>query len=201
MTLALGKYRPRSDTQTIMDTSISGTGVGGQRIPLTEWIQQFWNAGNPTTVSSADYLILALRLSCSLTEKLSKVMEETSRSPTVHFDWIDSLVVNLKPNSSKKDGRDNALDTISSDDDDISVEILPSLFDDAKQMDGILNSLGIVFFEIFSRGKRPTELGPKRIGKTTLNETGIDAFSECFCAKTKPEPLILLVSSACIKAC
>ncbi len=175
---------PQSDSLTIKDTSMSGTRTGEQSIALTEWMQQFWNIDNPTTVSSADYFILALRITCSLTEKLCKVKEETGRSPTLHFDWIDSIVVNLKPNSSKTDGTENVLDTNSSDDDDISIEILPSLFDrtekDATQIDGdgILFSLGIVFFEIFSMGERPTELEQKQIGKTTPNEIGMDEFSE-----------------------
>ena len=44
-------------------------------------------------------------------------------------------------------------DTILADDDDVRVGILPSLFgeidNDARRMDGILYSLGIVFYEIF----------------------------------------------------
>ncbi len=172
---------PRSDAYPIADTGMSGAGTGGggeQRLPLTEWMQQSWNIDNPTKASSADYLILALRLTCSLTEKLCKVKEETGRSPTLHFDWIDSIVVNFKSNSWKRDGSENV------DDDDVSVEILPSLFDDrtekdAPHMDGILYSLGIVFFEIFSRGERPTELGQNQVGETTPNnEFEMDEFSE-----------------------
>ncbi|KAK1742112.1 putative AAA ATPase [Skeletonema marinoi] len=160
-----------------------------QRKPLSEWIRsfhtfldQFCNIGNHATVSlsSSDYLILALRLTCSLADEICRVGEETGRSPTPRFDWMDSIVVCLKSNSSKGDGTENVVNTILTDDDDgIRVEVLPSLFDKtenyASQMDGILYSLGIVFFEIFSRGERPAELEQTQIGETTPNVFGAGA--------------------------
>eukprot|EP00984_Skeletonema_dohrnii_P018591 scaffold8712_cov135-Skeletonema_dohrnii-CCMP3373.AAC.8 len=168
-----------------------------QRKPLSEWIrsfhtfldqQQFCNISNHATVSlsSSDYLILALRLTCSLAAEICRVGEETGRLPTPRFDWMDRIVVRLKSNSSKEDGTENnVVNTILTDDDDgIRVEILPSLFDktdnDASQMDGILYSLGIVFFEIFSRGERPAELEQTQIGETTPNGFGTEELSEGF---------------------
>jgi len=169
-----------------------------QRKPLSEWIrsfhtlldqQQFCSISNHTTVSlsSSDYLILALRLACSLTDEICRVGEETGRSPTPRCDWMDSIVVHLKSNSSKGDGTENVVNTILTDDHDgIRVEVLPSLFDKtencASQMDGILYSLGIVFFEIFSRGERPAELEQTQIGETTSNgfEIGTEELYEGF---------------------
>ena len=72
--------------------------------------------------------------------------------------------------------------TILTGDGDIRVEILPSLFDrtenDTNQMNGILYSLGLVFFEILSRGERPAELEQKQPGETTTNEIGTEEVSE-----------------------
>eukprot|EP00984_Skeletonema_dohrnii_P017997 scaffold8313_cov77-Skeletonema_dohrnii-CCMP3373.AAC.2 len=112
-------------------------GTSEQRIPLSEWIrtfldqQQFGNISNHTAASSSDYLILALRLTCSLADEICRVGEETGRLPTPRFDWMDSIVVHLKSNSSKEDGTENVVNTIltDDDDDDIRVELLPSLLE------------------------------------------------------------------------
>eukprot|EP00984_Skeletonema_dohrnii_P001544 scaffold486_cov148-Skeletonema_dohrnii-CCMP3373.AAC.25 len=142
--------------------------------PLSELVRSF-QTFDSTTASSADYsLIPALRLSWSLANEICKVKEETGRSPAPRYDWIDSIVVYSQSNSSKEIGMENVFDTILNDnDDDIRVKLLPSLFDntenDARQMNGILYSLGIVFYEIFSGGERPAEFEQKQIGETTNN--------------------------------
>ena len=154
------------------------------RIPLSELIRSF-QTFDYTTASSS--LIPALRLTCSLADEILKAKEETGRSPTPRIDWIDSIVVYSQSNRSNQIDFDidieNAFDNILTDDDDddgdIRVEILPALFDntenDETQMDGILYSLGIVFYEIFSGGERPAELEQKQIGETTHGgETGAE---------------------------
>ena len=158
-------------------------------IPLSELVRSF-RTFDSTTASSADYsLIPALRLTWSLANEICKVKEETGRSPAPRYDWIDSIVVYSQSNSSKEIGMENVFDTILKDDDnDIRVELLPSLFEktdnnDARQMNGILYSLGIVFYEIFSGGERPAELEQKQNGETTDNgfETAVtEELSEGF---------------------
>eukprot|EP00984_Skeletonema_dohrnii_P034447 scaffold33562_cov125-Skeletonema_dohrnii-CCMP3373.AAC.1 len=158
------------------------------RIPLSELIRSF-QTFDYTTASSS--LIPALRLTCSLADEILKAKEETGRSPTPRFDWIDSIVVYSQSKRSNQIDFDididNAFDNIltdDDDDDDIRVEILPILFDNTEndewQMDGVLYSLGIVFYEIFSGGERPVELEQKQIGETTHGgETGAeDLFDE-----------------------
>ena len=131
------------------------------RIPLSELIRSVQTFHYSIASSS---LIPALRLTCSLADEILKAKEETGRSPTPRIDWIDSIVVYSQSNRSKEIGIDienafeHAFDNIltDDDDDDIRVEILPILFDntenDERQMDGVLYSLGIVFYEIFSGG-------------------------------------------------
>jgi len=123
-------------------------------------------------VSSADsFLIPALRLSCSLANEICKVLE-SGRSPSPGVDWIDSILVYSQPNNDNLKG--GGIEDLTNDD-DIRVEILPSLFkktdinDDVRQVDGILHSLGIVFYELFSRGERPAELEQKQTGETISN--------------------------------
>ncbi|KAK1741315.1 putative AAA ATPase, partial [Skeletonema marinoi] len=157
------------------------------RIPLSELIRSF-HTFDYTTASSS--LIPALRLTCSLADEILKAKEETGRSPTPRIDWTDSIVVYSQSNRSNQIDFDididieNAFDNIltDDDDDDIRVEILPILFDntenDERPMDGILYSLVIVFYEIFSGGERPAELEQKQIGETThgvepLKEKGV----------------------------
>eukprot|EP00984_Skeletonema_dohrnii_P009764 scaffold3759_cov124-Skeletonema_dohrnii-CCMP3373.AAC.1 len=157
-------------------------------IPLSELVRSF-RTFDSTTAPSADYsLIPALRLTWSLANEICKVTEETGRSPAPRYDWIDSIVVYSQSISSKEIGMEHVFDTILKDDDDvIRVELLPSLFynteNDARRMNGILYSLGIVFYEIFSGGERPAELEQKQIGETTNNgfETaGTEELSEGF---------------------
>ncbi len=135
-----------------------------QRMPLSKWTRSFQTTyvnqqqqsvnSNNATASCADYLLPALRLACSLADEICKA-EESGLSLKPSFDWIDSIVVYSQSNILKGCG-------IEQQDDDIRVEILPSLLDnadnDSRKVDGTLYSLGIVFYEIFSRGERPSEL-------------------------------------------
>jgi hypothetical protein len=92
---------------------------------------------------------------------------------------MGSIVVHLRPNGSE-DGRfgfdGKAAEDEEEDEDgeggnNIRVEILPSLFDTSdnnnsrQATDGVLYSLGIVFYEIFSRGERPAELEQQQVGE------------------------------------
>eukprot|EP00984_Skeletonema_dohrnii_P033108 scaffold28586_cov107-Skeletonema_dohrnii-CCMP3373.AAC.16 len=155
------------------------------RIPLSELIRSFRTFDHTTASSS---LIPALRLTRSLADEILKAKEETGQSPTPRFDWIDSIAVYSQSNRSEQEiGIDieNAFDNILTDDDDdnIRVEILPILFDNTEndewQMDGVLYSLGIVFYEIFSGGERPAELEQNQIVQTTHGgETGAKDLSD-----------------------
>eukprot|EP00986_Skeletonema_menzelii_P007041 scaffold2704_cov162-Skeletonema_menzelii.AAC.1 len=133
------------------------------RMPLSEWIrprpfqaygnQQPSGVGNSAATTATalpdDYLIPALQIACSLTDQICQANEEENEAP---------------PLQSHADG-----DVHNS----IGVEILPSLLsnttDDTnnsgrkRKNTGILYSLGIVFYEIFSRGERPAGLERKQI--------------------------------------
>jgi len=66
----------------------------------------------------------------------------------------------------------------------IRAEILPSLFnttdhDNSRQAtDGVLYSLGIVFYEIFSRGERPAELEQQHVGEKPSHSGTEELLSE-----------------------
>ncbi len=138
-------------------------------MPLSKWVRSFQTTyvnqqqqlanKNNATASFTDYLLPALRLSSSLADEIRKA-EESGRSLTPSFDWIDSIVVCSQSSNLKGCGTEHQ------DYDGIRVEILPSLFgntdNDSRQVDGMLYSLGIVFYEIFSRGERPSELEVKQ---------------------------------------
>jgi hypothetical protein len=147
-----------------------------QRKPLSEWIRSFFEtlSGREQlldnlVLSADDYLIPALRIASSLADQICKA-EEAGRSPTPSSDWINSIVVHLQSNTCE-DGRFDGKVAGEYDKDDeggnsIRVEILPSLFLNSSESNisrqaatnGILHSLGLVFYEIFSRGERPAEL-------------------------------------------
>jgi hypothetical protein len=149
------------------------------RKPLSEWIRSFGTSfgqqqqqllfdghNNSTTRVSAlpdAYLIPALRIASSLADQICKA-EEAGQSPTPGSDWMDSIVVHLQSNDYSEDDR---FDGKAAEEDDadgegennIRVEILPSLLRDTNNdssrhaaAGGALYSLGIVFFELFSRG-------------------------------------------------
>ena len=156
---------------------------------LDQQQQQSCNIDNiNNAMSSADsFLIPALRLSCSLANEICNVLEtETGRSPTPGVGWIDSILVYSQPNNDnlKGGGIEGVFDAFLTDDDDIRVEILPSLFkktdinDDVRQVEGILHSLGIVFYELFSRGERPAELEHKQTGETNNHSEFEDVTEE-----------------------
>ena len=138
-----------------------------RRIPLSQFIRSFqtFDLTDAAASSSGNSLTSALRLSCSLAHEICKVEEETGRSPTPRLDWIDNIAVY----SQSKNNANKIFDTtlLPDEDDDICIELLPCLFDytenEARHVDGIIYSLGIVFYGIFSGGERPAELELKQI--------------------------------------
>ena len=137
-----------------------------RRIPLSEFIRSF-QTFDYTTSSPSDSLTLALRLSCSLADEICKVEKETGRSPTPRFDWIENIAV-YSQSTKNNNAKVNAFDSILLPDDDIRIELLPSLFDyteqnEARRKDGAIYSLGIAFYGIFSGGERPAELQLKQM--------------------------------------
>eukprot|EP00986_Skeletonema_menzelii_P000224 scaffold59_cov144-Skeletonema_menzelii.AAC.7 len=169
--------------------------ISEHRLPLSvlEWIRSF-QTFDRTSAASADYFIPALRLACAIADKICNLEGEKGRSPTPRFDWVDSISVYSNSNDNLgEDSTENVSDNIladGDDGDDIRVEISPSLFvetvsnddNEAQNMNGILYSLGIVFYEIFSRGERPAEIEElKRKGdKPKGFETGTEDVSEGF---------------------
>jgi hypothetical protein len=154
------------------------------------------HVNSTTAVLPADnYLIPALRIASSLADQICKA-EEAGQSPTPSSDWMESIVVHSQPNNSE----DGHFDGKAAEDDDedgeggnnnsIRVEILPSMFfnttdnnNSRQATDAILFSLGIVFYELFSRGERPAELiEQQNVGGESSNvsqsRTGTEELSE-----------------------
>ena len=137
-------------------------------IPLSEWIRPFQTFGNlqqqptgggghysaATTALPDDYLLPALQIACSLADQICQAKEESGQSPAPGSDWIDSIVVIT----------DGDVRNI------IRAELLPSLLSNTADVNnsgraiycGVIHSLGIVFYEIFSRGERPAGLERKQ---------------------------------------
>ena len=155
-------------------------------IPLTEWIHTFHSLVDKQQQSrklQPDSLIPALRLGWSLTAEICKIEKEFGRMPMPRKNWIDNIVVYSQSNIPEGafSGNESSVD-----DGFIRVEISPHLFDerdeDARVVDGILYSLGVVFYQIFSGGDRPVELESKQTIGDTLNdiETWTEELSEGF---------------------
>jgi len=159
---------------------------GNNNSTTAEWIRSFatiigqqqllFGGHNDSTTAALpadNYIIPALRIASSLADQICKA-QGAGQSPTPSSDWMDSIVVHSQPNNSE-DGRfvgkaaeDEDEDGEGGNNNNIRVEILPSLFNTTdhnnsrQATDGILYSLGIVFYEILSRGERPAELEQKQ---------------------------------------
>ena len=145
------------------------------RVPLSVWI------ASTSSLPDKRYLIPALRVACSLADQICKA-EEAGQSPMPSSDWIDSIEVheNRRLSAALDDDSfdvENFLfgteeecgDVVDRNKSSIRVEILPSLLNtttaDTRHMDrGMqrIHSLGVVFYEIFSRGGRPAALEPQK---------------------------------------
>ncbi len=123
-------------------------------IPLSEWISfktKIFGTEPSGGENPDEYILSALQIAASLADQVCKVDENSdqlSHMPTPGAqDWIDHIAVRANGDASSN----------------IRAEILPSLLsttagnNDSKQArnNGILYSLGLVFYELFSRGKRP----------------------------------------------
>jgi hypothetical protein len=124
-----------------------------------------------TLLPDDDYLIAALRVAFSLADQICKAEAAGQSLPTPSTDWMDSIVVHLQ---STQNSEDDLLDGEGGN--NIQVEILPSSSFSTTENNnqrqapyGILYPIGLVFYEIFSRGERPAELELKQVGEEASN--------------------------------
>ena len=137
--------------------------------PVAEWIRSFQSFGNQSSAEIAaatslpnGYLLPALQIASSIADQICRAEEQRSGlSPAPGSDWIDSIEVitdEASPSSYDADGSDDS--------NNIRVEISPSLFSNTMSDDDnsgrAIYSLGIVLYELFSRGERPAELERKQ---------------------------------------
>ena len=95
------------------DDDSSGGGV-----PLLNWIQQRRLQRNDNTGGDDnDYLMLQLRIACSLADQICTAEEESGLLPTPSSDWINGITVYLQTNNNEEDKhqwKDNSSDSLGS---------------------------------------------------------------------------------------
>jgi predicted ATPase len=107
-------------------------------VPLLNWIQQRRLQRNDNTGGDDnDYLMLQLRIACSLADQICTAEEEAGLLPTPSSDWINSITVYLQANNSEEDKHQWKDDSNSSD----SVGSLDPKSDDNFNVEDIFNEL------------------------------------------------------------
>src|SRR5210317_2650732 len=95
------------------DDDSSGGGV-----PLLNWLQQRRLQRNDNTGGDDnDYLMLQLRIACSLADQICTAEEESGLLPTPSSDWINSITVYLQADNHEEDKhqwKDNSSDSLGS---------------------------------------------------------------------------------------
>eukprot|EP00984_Skeletonema_dohrnii_P005559 scaffold1963_cov89-Skeletonema_dohrnii-CCMP3373.AAC.1 len=150
---------------------------------------------------SDDYLLPALRVAWSLADQLCKAEQEVAGQslPVPRTNWADSIVVHLHPDPDGSERRSNFIGNTTEDHvqnaateedrlDNIGAELLPSLFkSESDNGDGVakhdrsrtqhIYSLGLVFYEIFSGGRRPPEIEQQQKVATRSGDAEAEEFS------------------------
>src|SRR6056300_726843 len=119
------------------DDDSSGGGV-----PLLNWIQQRRLQRNDNTGGDDnDYLMLQLRIACSLADQICTAEEEAGLLPTPSSDWINSITVYLQQaNNNEEDKhqwKDNSSDSLGS----LDLGSLDPNSDDNFNIEDIFNEL------------------------------------------------------------
>ena len=105
-------------------------------VPLLNWIQQRRQRNDDTGGEDNDYLMLQLRIACSLADQICTAEEEAGLLPTPSSDWINSITVYLQANNNNEEDKhqwkDNSSDSLGS---------LDSNSDDNFNIENIFNEL------------------------------------------------------------
>ena len=90
-------------------------------VPLLNWIQRRRlqrNIDNTGGEDDNDYLMLQLRIACSLADQICTAEEEAGLLPTPSSDWINSITVYLQANNNNEEDKhqwkDNSSDSLGS---------------------------------------------------------------------------------------
>lgn len=154
--------------------STNSTGTGSTLI--SEWIRReidgvARNSNSSTDsriLSSDQYLLTALRVAYSLADCICEAEgNEDKTLPVPSSTWSDGI--NVAP-LNQTTNTDDILTENGGQENLIQAGFLPSLFnvnngegvDDKRHVQDIIYSLGVVFYEIFSGGDRPSELLKER---------------------------------------